>query len=496
MKKKIMMADLFCGAGGTSTGAYKAASKLGIDVDLLAVNHWPVAIKTHTANHQFALHKCESLDGVNPRLVIPGGKLDLLVASPECTHHSNARGGRPKNDQSRASAWHVLRWCEALHIEDVIIENVKEFRQWGPLDENGQAIKSRKGETFNAFVAALESLGYTVEHRILNAADYGDPTTRERLFLRASKQPGPIRWPKQTHSIDGRPGTKKWVAARDIIDWGLESQSIFTRKRPLKPNTINRIVAGLRKFGGPNAEPFLVMLYGTGTARSVDRPMPTVTGGAGRGGGHVGLCEPFVLGQQSGGVARSTGQPLPTIATDGAIGLVQPYLIPFFGERKGQDPRTHSVDEPLPAVTSHGAGGLVQPYLVAVNHPKKTKSKKGDDRSRSVDVPMPALTAKNGLGLVEPFLVKYYGNGGAASLKDPLDTVTGKPHFGLVEFGGKRYKMDIRFRMLQPHELAAAMSFPKDYKFAGTKSDATKQIGNAVAVRLAEALCKSVMSPR
>ena len=256
--KKIIAADLFCGAGGTSTGLVKACEESGVEVDLIAINHWDVAIATHSANHPEAKHLCTSIDSVDPRKVVPGGRLNLLVASPECTHHSNARGGRPMSDQSRASAWHIVRWAEALYIDNILIENVREFENWGPLGTNGRPLKSKRGETFRAFLTALESLNYSVDYRILNAADYGEATTRERLFVQARKRPKQIAWPDPTHSRDGEPtffGKRdKWRPAKEVIDWSIASQSIFSRKKPLAPATMARIEAGLRKFGGQVAE--------------------------------------------------------------------------------------------------------------------------------------------------------------------------------------------------------------------------------------------------
>jgi len=194
MDTTVHAADLFCGAGGTSAGLYAAADDLGLNVNLLAINHWKVAIQSHSYNHKLANHLCESLDNVNPREAVPGGRLNLMVASPECTHHSIARGGKPCSDQSRASAWHVLRWAEALRVDNIIIENVKEFRTWGPLGVNGRPLKSRKGETYAAFMNALVSLGYRVEDNVLNAADYGDATSRERLFIMAKRNRRRIKW--------------------------------------------------------------------------------------------------------------------------------------------------------------------------------------------------------------------------------------------------------------------------------------------------------------
>ena len=466
--KTIHAADLFCGAGGTSTGLYKAADKLGLGVKLLAVNHWNIAIATHSANHLEAVHKCETLDGVDPRKVVPGGRLRLLVASPECTHHSNARGGRPMSDQSRASAWHVLRWMEALVIEDVLIENVREFRTWGPLGSNGRPLKGRKGETYQALLNAMRSLGYVVEDRLLNAADFGDPTTRERLFIRCRRGRKRIVWPTPTHSKDGTHtlfgGTKKWRAAREIIDWSLQGKSIFNRKKPLSPNTMRRIAAGLRKFSGIELEPFLVKLYGTSNAASVESPTPTVSAQ----GGHLGIAEPFILpkrGRYGKNQPRPVDSPLQTVMPHhGGGSIVEPFIVPFFGERPGQDPRVHSVGDPAPAVTSHGAGGVVQPFVIpqqSGGSPRSTEKPiptvsaagaiglaqpfmirtdcSGGKRAgvRSMDKPAATIMSNGGLAVVKPFITEFHGDKGAAprvkSVDEPLPTQTTEPRFGLAQ---------------------------------------------------------------
>ncbi len=463
--KTIFAADLFCGAGGTSSGLRDACNDLGLNLHLTAINHWDVAIATHSANHPDAEHLCESLDGVDPRKVIRGGKLRLLVASPECIHHSRARGGKPMSDQSRASAWHVLRWCEALQVQDVLVENVIEFREWGPLGANGLPLKRRKGETYQAFLNALRSLGYTVEDRVLCAADYGDPTSRKRLFIRARKGNRKITWPEPTHSPRGEATLfgklPAYRAAREIIDWDDKGRSIFNRKRPLSPNTMKRILAGLRKFGGlpfvlPNegvhrgnaprsvddpvnpalsevegtitarrgaghvVNPFLVMLAqrGENDARNADCPLLTVTAQgqhtpalatSASAGASVGLAQPFILGQQSGGAPRSVNDPLPTITTDGAIAVVEPFTLRV-AVRGGDDGYTRgaSVDEPLPAITTPLRGAqaaspaVVEPFIVPVNHGKD------DLRAYSMDKPLPTITSVDAWGLVEPYLIEYY----------------------------------------------------------------------------------------
>jgi DNA (cytosine-5)-methyltransferase 1 len=387
----IQAADLFCGAGGTSSGLYSACEHVGARLDLVAVDHWKIAVETHTFNHPDARHICATLEGLDPRKAVPSGRLDILVASPECTHHSNARGGKPVSDQLRASAWHILRWAELLQIDNILIENVREFQDWGPTDATGKPIKSRKGETFKAFCAALRSLNYTVEHRVLNAADYGDPTSRHRLFIMARRGGLPITWPLASHGGEKSP----YRTAREIIDWDLPGESIFRRKKALAPRTLARIAAGIKKYGGDNAEPFLTMFYGSNDVRSVDRSCPTITAS----GNHIGLC-----------------QPLRTLITQPRFGLCEPFVI---GQQSCAAPRT--VDEPLPTIATAGAIALVEP--------------EADERG----------------------------------------------------------VLDIRFRMLQPHELAAAMSFGKDYVFEGNKTEVIKQIGNAVPVRTAAALCGALL---
>jgi DNA (cytosine-5)-methyltransferase 1 len=448
----VRAVDLFCGAGGATTGVYQAARQVGVALQMTAINHWPVAVETHSRNHPTATHLCMSVESVDPRTVVPAGHLHLLVAGPECTHHSNARGGRPIHDQSRASAWNILRWCELLKVDQVLIENVPEFQTWGPLGVTQRPLKRRKGETYRAFLAALHSLGYRVEAKVLNAADYGDATTRKRLFIQAKRGRAPIVWPEPSHSRHGHSTllrhTERWRGAREVIDWQVPSRSIFDRDRPLSPNTMRRIEVGLRRFAG----------------------------------------RPFVLQQQSGGVARSTEEPLPSIATDGAISMVEPFVVQIT-----HGGREHSIHKPLPTITggSRGDFALVepQPFLVPMYRERRGQT----PRTHSIDEPVPTIPATGGgkFGLVEPFTLPYYSNGGelARPVSEPVATVTSKARFALVIPDG----MDIRFRMLQPHELAAAMGFPEAYSFAGSKTDVIKQIGNAWACHTATALCRTML---
>lgn len=490
---EFCMADLFCGAGGTSTGAVEALAALGYDAKLTAINHWQIAVATHTANHPEARHLCASLDALNPRELFKPGELQLLWASPECTHHSIARGGKPINDQSRATAWCVTRWAEALLPPVILVENVPEFRTWGPIGSNGRPLKSKKGETFRAWLGTLESMGYKVDWKILCAADYGDPTTRKRLFVQAVRGRREICWPEPTHAENGAGGLPPWRAAAEIIDWELKGKSIFERERPLSEKTLRRIWTGFQKFG---ARPFVMPNEGPhrGNApRSVESPLNTVT--ASRGAGKLvepflvninhansgkknsanwnahpvtkplgsvttsaekALVEPFIIAMEHKGNLDSIRRPMRTITTArcGAMALCEPFLVHARGKSTAAD-----VGKPAPTVTATGGGhlSLAQPFLVKLRNtntasdilrPVPTVTAGGghlalcqpallpqqsDGRLRPVSEPSPTVAAAGAIGLVEPYLIKYYGNEtGAESVRAPLDTVTTKERFGLV----------------------------------------------------------------
>ena len=347
--KHFHIADLFCGAGGTSTGAIEAINALGYSPKLTAVNHWDVAIKTHTANHPGARHFCASIDDLNPRSLFADGELDLLWASPECTHHSTARGGKPIKDQSRATAHCVTRWAEALRPNTILVENVPEFTTWGPLGTNNRPLKSRKGETFNAWLNMLCSLGYSVDYRTLVAANYGDPTTRERLFVQAVRGRRKIIWPEPTHAkpaddLFGMDGRKPWVPAADIIDWSIPGKSIFSRKRSLAPKTLKRIREGLEEHGGAT---IIAMEHG-GRTLPVSNPLPTITCAKG---GAFGVA--YILPQQSGGKLRPVDLPAPTISTAGALALI----VEYYGNGKARP-----VTQPLPTVTCKDRFALIQQH--------------------------------------------------------------------------------------------------------------------------------------
>lgn len=342
-ERTLKIADLFCGAGGTSTGAVEAIERLGYRADLTAINHWEVAVATHSQNHPAARHLCASLDSLNPRSLYAEGELDLLWASPECTHHSQARGGKPISDQSRSTAWCVVRWAEALRPRRIMVENVPEFETWGPIGANDRPIPARKGEVFKSWLQNLRALGYTVEFRVLNAANYGDPTTRRRLIIQAALGDMQIVWPDPTHAEEGQGGLPVWKSAQDhVIDWTIPAPSIATRRRPLAPNTLRRINEGLRKHGSR----FIIAMEHGGRVVSCDKPLPTVTCAKG---GAFGLA--YLLPQGGGGMLRPASLPVPTVACAGAIGLV----VEYYGNGVARP-----TSEPLPTVTCRDRFGLLE----------------------------------------------------------------------------------------------------------------------------------------
>jgi DNA (cytosine-5)-methyltransferase 1 len=483
MPAQIEIIDLFAGGGGEATGITNATRRLGLDIRLSAVNHWDLAIQTHRANHPKAFHYCTGIDAIDPSTVVSSTnrrkRVALLWASPECTHHSNAAGGIPFSDQSRASAWLILKWLQELYVERVIIENIPEFVQWGPLGANGRPLKSKRGQTFRGFLTALQSLGYRTDYRVLNTADYGPATTRRRLFIQAARGRRRIVWPTPTRS---RPhddlfathpdlALKPWTTANEIIDWTIPSPSIFNRKRPLAPKTLKRIETGIQRYWGEYAEPFLVILRGRSTTRKLSEPVPTISCGS-----HFGLVEPFIDINRGTGRPRSTHQPIPALTAGGNhLSLCTPFIT-----QSEHNNRVHSPWRPMPTITASSRGfGLCSPFILNQSRPS---------RARPVSEPVPTITTTGAHSLVLP----YYGNATPSPITDPLPTITTRDRFALLQ--GIPCQLDILYRMFQPHELAAATSFPPDYHFAGSKKQITRQIGNAVPPQLAEALTHAALS--
>lgn len=478
----LKMADLFCGAGGTSTGAVEAMELLGYDANLTAINHWPVAIATHALNHPNARHLCTGLDSVNPRELFREGELDFLWASPECTHHSRARGGKPIKDQSRSTAWCVIRWAEALRPNVILVENVPEFRDWGPVDSKGKIIKKRKGEIFESWLNNLRAIGYKVEYRIFCAGDYGDPTSRERLFVQAVRGKRRVVWPHATHPEEGVNSLSSMIwkqrVARDAVDLSVKGKLLTERSKPLSPKTMRRILAGFFKQLGVKADldSYIVPNFGEREGQSprvhdLDKLMPAVTGrGAGNlitpyliefrgtqrsqldasgksldglmgtvtaGGIHNALIEPMAMEidhQSNPKGVRPVSEKVSTVTVKQRHALVQaePMVIPQHSSNKAK-----SLDGPAPTVTITSRGiGLAIPdgFVIQVNHGNGKEGGKGDlRRVKGLDDKMPAICRKNGHAVVKPMVLGQQSGSVARTVDEAVPTVSGAGAIAVVE---------------------------------------------------------------
>lgn len=327
-----IIVDNFAGGGGASTGIEMAT---GLSVDI-AINHDPAAIAMHKLNHPDTEHYCESVWDVDPVEAVRGRKVGLAWFSPDCTHHSKAKGGKPVKQEIRGLAWIAVKWALAVKPRVIMLENVEEFKDWGPL-ESGKPVKEMRGVTFNSFVKALQSLGYAVEFRALAACDYGAPTIRKRFFMIARCDGKPITWPEPTHGDPQHPAVqlgkmKPWRTAGEIIDWSIGAPSIFDRKKPLVANTLKRIEKGLERFVINQPEPFMVpdehkaaflISYYTEQSEkevrglSLDSPLHTITAGGNR----FGLVTAFLTKYYGQSTAQSLTEPLHTITTKDRFAL-------------------------------------------------------------------------------------------------------------------------------------------------------------------------------
>lgn len=496
--------SLFCGAGGESAGKQAAFDALGITPDVShAVNHWDLAVQVH--GHNFPSVQVHQEDITQVTAATYGlERISLLWASPSCVHFSRARGAKPKEDQQRSHAHEVLdRWIRVAKVDVLLVENVPEFQDWGPLDDEGQPVPAGKGEFFRDFVRELKELGYSVEFRVLCAAEYGDPTTRRRFFLQAVKDGFPITWPEPTHRDPRKPvglfdrELPPWRTAAECIDWSIPCPSIFDRKKPLAEATLRRIAAGIQRYV-LTGKPYIVGVGGrAGQARprGMDEPMGTTTTKA-----DAALVVPSLIQYHStfdNGKERVSGleAPLPTLDTSNRYGLVSAFLANLT-----HGVRIEGLGEPVKTITTahRGEKAVVAASLIGIDNAS----------SPSVwpaDAPLSTSTTKARHALVAAFLTSYYGTTNISPMTDPLDTVTTKHRHGLVtvEIDGETYAIvDIGLRMLEPHELALAMGFPAWYRFERkdggklTKADKVKMIGNACPVGTVAALIRNVLAPR
>ncbi|PTL88585.1 DNA (cytosine-5-)-methyltransferase [Halomonas litopenaei] len=458
-----LVVDNFAGGGGASEGIEQA---LGRPVDL-AINHDATAIAVHTANHPGSEHSVADVWDIDPETAAAGRPVGLAWFSPDCRHHSKAKGGRPVSKSVRGLAWVAARWAAKVKPRVIALENVEEFLDWGPLIKNakGQLVPdpARKGQTFNGFVRALRRHGYQVDWRILKACDFGAPTIRRRLFLVARRDGLPIKWPKPTHGDPGSPAVRRgklqpWRTAAECIDWLIPCPSIFERQRPLADATLRRIAKGVMRYVVESGDPFIVPIanYGNGSelVNAIGEPLRTVT--AWPKGGSFALVSAFLCKHYTGVIGDDLRKPLPTITATDHNAPVAVSLVNLKGsERGGRDPR-----QPMPTICAGGTHAAA----------------------------------------VAAFLVKYYGQGVGQVMSDPMHTMPTKDRFGLVTvtIAGEQYAIvDIGMRMLQPHELAAAQGFPDHYEFAQVngkpvpKYQQVRLIGNSVCPPLAKAIVEA-----
>lgn len=502
-----LIIDSFAGGGGASTGIEMA---LGRSPDI-AINHSADALAMHAMNHPATVHLDSNIWDVSPKAVCAGRPVGLLWASPDCKHFSKAKGGKPLDRNIRDLAWVVVRWAEEVKPDVILLENVEEFRTWGPIYEDGSAIAELRGHTFEDWVKRLKRLGYAVQHRELRACDYGAPTIRKRLFVVARRDGRPIVWPKPTHGKPTDPaviaGHKlPWRTAAEIIDWSLPCPSIFDTSaeifakfgiranRPLADATMRRIARGVMRYVIEAKRPFLIPITHHGDSRtySADEPLRTITT-ANR--GEIAAISPLLVqlgyGERDGQAPRALDPHAPIgtqVAGGGKHGVVAAFLAQHNGGMVGHDAR-----KPVSTVTMRGT----QQQVVAAH---LMNMKGSDRRARAADDPLATLTAGGGhASLVAAFLTKYYGEGlPNQAATDPMHCLTTKPRHGLVtvEIDGQSFAIvDIGMRMLTPRERFRAQGFPDEYiidrREDGSPISATVQgscCGNSVSPPVAAAL--------
>lgn len=502
-----LVVDNFAGGGGASTGIEMAT---GYSVDI-AINHDPEAIKMHKANHPNTKHYCESVWDVDPIEACKGYPVGIAWFSPDCKHFSKAKGGKPKDKNIRGLAWVALRWAGKVRPRVIMLENVEEFKTWGPLNRSHRPIKAKQGVTFSKFISQLEDLGYKVEYRELVAADYGAPTMRKRFFLIARCDGKPIVWPEPTHapadSVMVKTGQlKPYLGAYTQLDFSLPCPSIFDTAeeikekygiravRPLAPKTMERIARGLKKFVIDNAEPFIVQVNHSGAksdyCNSMNEPLRVVTAKHG-----FGIVEPYMvqIGQTGFTADRSKDvrEPLTTIVSKNEHCLISPTLIQYHSETSDKEVRGQALENPIMTVDGSNRYGLVTSFLS-----KFYKTGIGQDCRE----PLHTVTTSAGhFGEVRAFLIKYYGQGTGQNIKEPLDTITAQDRFGLVTIAGVDYQIvDIGLRMLEPKELYGCQGFPDDYiidrDYEGKeypRSEQVRRCGNAVCPPIPAALVRA-----
>ena len=521
MKTCFNTIDLFCGLGGSVTGLHTFCQRRGYTYMGLAVNHWSVAVNTMRANYRNVRTVEMRLEDAVPEEMAPR-EIDLLWASPSCTHHSRARGGRPRSNQLRSQPDLINPWLDQLFVRHLIVENVPEFLDWGPLGKDGRPIASKKGACFKAWVQGIEARNYTVEWRILNCADYGDATTRKRFFLQAVRKGcGRIVWPEPEYAEKPDFFLKPWRGVRECLDLKDLGTSIFNRKRPLSRNTLRRIAVGLKKYNGMGflmdmlgidgpdesrlrsleepmptqhsggnrcavVKPFVVRLNKNCDAEDVDAPISTVTAN----GQHHALCQPLIVDHLKSDEARPVDSPLGAQPTHDRFSVVTPFIMDYFGLKHDHEHHVKSIDDPVPTLTTEMHHYLCQPLVIG---------QQSCAEARPINKPCPTIATAGAIRVATPIILdmsRPAGNdsGHIGTADKPVRTITTYDNMQValpvLEDGRV---IDIRLRMLKPSELAAAHSFPKDYVLTGNRGEQVKQIGNSVPCRTAAAICEAAL---
>lgn len=477
-----IIVDNFAGGGGASTGIEMA---IGRSVDI-AINHDPNAVAMHTTNHPDTLHYCESVFDVNPQLATAGRPVGLAWFSPDCRHFSKAKGSKPVEKEIRGLAWIVIRWALAVRPRVMMLENVEEFKTWGPLivsaDGGQRPDPERAGETFEAFCGMLSGgipaghpalvecceflgiaadgmqaqqlvagLGYAVDYRELRACDFGAPTIRKRFFMVMRCDGVPVTWPEVTHADPKSPAVQAgklapWRTAAECIDWSIAAPSIFGRKKPLAENTLKRIARGIQRFVLDNPTPFIVKCNHTSTrsgydcfrGQSLNEPLQTITKKHG-----YAIAVPHLTKFRTGATGQEVTEPVPTITAGTskrpggnghALGMVEAALTPFVGRQFGASVG-HRADEPSATITAGGGGKsqLVMPTLIQMGYGERPGQ---EPRVLQLDNPLGTVTAGgNKFATVSAFLAKHYGGnyqGAGVDMDEPMHSVTTVDHHAAV----------------------------------------------------------------
>ena len=542
-KIKTLYIDLFCGAGGTSTGVENTRLNGRKCAKVVAcVNHDVNAIKSHQANHPDTLHFTEDIRTLELSPMIKHlekmqkkypGAYRVLWASLECTNFSKAKGGQPRDADSRTLAEHLFRYIEAIKPHYIQIENVEEFMCWGDLDKNGKPVSKDQGRSYLRWVKKVMSYGYDYDYRILNAADFGAYTSRKRFFGQFAKRGLPIVFPLQTYAKNGDEGGmfhqyKKWKAVRDVLDLNDEGTSIFTKKKPLCEKTLERIYAGLVKFvaGGKKQYDDMILKYNSMNTSGHYKP-------------------------------QSTDEPCPTVACQNRLGYVK---VNFLSKQFSGDPgsKNQSIEKPAGTITCVDHHAFVTAYFgngYNIDGPNPTVTTKERHALVSVDLnePMPDVPLDKVTIQSSQFLDSQYGNGGASSIETASPTIVNNPKQSIVTAehflanpysfksnGGTLEKpcctliahmdkaplwlvtaehgelgiaifeddspmtrkikefmaiygiIDVKMRMLNINELKRIMGFPENYVLIGSQAQQKKYIGNAVEVNMSRVLCEAL----